>query len=115
MKTLNQSMINKAKDFHERLDNNWNKSKWSNKAFFLVSKNRNTITAIEQNNNGDKQIEMIYRYGKGDRRVPLDSAIPDFLINDKEKQVFYFDEDHGQMLSNERVIKKILELLEIKD
>ena len=115
VKTLNQLMINKSRDFHERLDDGWDKSRWSNKAFFLVSQSRNTITTIELNKNNDKQIKVIYSYGKGDGRVSIDSAIPDFLIDNKEKQVFYFDEKHDQILSNKLVIKKILELIEITD
>ena len=109
---LNQSMINKAQVFHDSLDNSWDKFRWANKAFFLAGQSRNTITTIEPDKNSSKQIKLIYKCGKGDGRVPIDSASPAFLIDNKAKQVFYFDERHDQLLSNQLVIKKILDLLD---
>ena len=111
VKSPNQSMMNKANVFHERLDKSWDKNRWENKAFFLVSQNRNTINAIKQDKNNGKQIQMIHEYGKGDGRVPISSTAPDFLISDKTKQVFYFDEKHEQLVSNRLVVQKILDLL----
>jgi len=112
VKGINQSMINKAKVFHDSLDNNWDKFRWANKAFFMASQSRNTITSIEPDKNSDKQIKLIYKYGKGDGRVPITSASPDFLIYNKTKQVFYFDERHDQLLSNQLVVQKILDLID---